>query len=85
MEDVGEQEGEAEEFLDCVENNEEVISEGNEGGVHGISLYALYGSEGCQTMRVLGRIKNPLVLLVSSSSTHNFIDQAVAKKLRCQT
>ena len=57
MEDVGESEGEPEEFLDCVESTEEVLLGVSERGVHGISLHALWGTDGCQTMRVLGRIK----------------------------
>ena len=37
-------------------------------------------------MRVLGKVKkHDLVFLVDSGSTHNFIDQAVVKKLKCKT
>ena len=49
-----------------------------------ISLHALWGIESYQIMRVLGRIKKqPLVMLVDSGSTHNFIDHTVVKRLRC--
>ena len=51
-----------------------------------ISLHALWGTAGCQTVRVVGRIKKQsLVMLVDLGSTHNFIDQKVAKRLNCKT
>ena len=37
-------------------------------------------------MKVLGKIKRqPLVMLIDSGSTYNFMDQTVAKRLRCLT
>ena len=51
-----------------------------------ISFHALWGTEGCQTIRLLGRIKKQaLVMLIDSESTHNFMDQSVAKRLKCPT
>ena len=47
-----------------------------------ITLYALVGSPSPGTMRVKGRVNSvPLVILVDSSSTHNFIDAAVVPVL----
>ena len=49
-----------------------------------ISLHALMRTKGCQTMKVLGKIKRQsLIMLIDSGSIHNFINQFVAKKLRC--
>ena len=46
------------------------------------TLYALVGSPSLGTMRVKGRVNSvPLVILVDSSSTHNFIDAAVVPVL----
>ena len=40
-----------------------------------ITLYALLGSPSSSTMRVLGRINHQeLVILIDTSSTHNFLD-----------
>ena len=76
--------GELEEFLDCVDNIEG--SGTLEDEVTTISLHALLCTEGCQTMRILGKIqRQPLIMLVDSRSTHNFIDAIVTKKLRCHT
>ena len=47
-----------------------------------ITLYALVGSPSPGTMRVKGRVNFvPLVILVDSGSTHNFIDAAVVPVL----
>ena len=44
------------------------------------------GTEGCHTMKIMGKIKRqPLIMLVDSGSTHNFMDQAVARRLKCPT
>ena len=52
--------------------------------LHAISLHALVGTEGHQTIRIEGRIKNQSVLvLIDSGSSHNFINQKVAKRLAC--
>ena len=80
-------EGESEELVDCtnfiIEDKSQDSSEGN---TPVISLHALWGTERCQTMRVVGRIKKQsLVMLIDSDNTHNFIDQSVAKRLKCKT
>ena len=49
-----------------------------------ISLHALLRTKGYQTMQIIGKIKHQsLVMLIDSRSTYNFIDQAVARKLKC--
>ena len=45
------------EFLDCFESTEELTQE-EENTTFVISLHVLWGTAGCQTMRVLGKIKN---------------------------
>ena len=45
----------------------------------------MLGTENSQTVRVRGKIKHhDVVLLIDSGSTHNFTDQALVKRLRCQ-
>ena len=49
-----------------------------------ISLQAINGVQGFQTMRVMGYFgKKSLQLLVDSSSTHNFVDLKLAQNLGC--
>jgi len=49
-----------------------------------ISLNALEGVTGLNTLRVTGKVeKQPLVILVDSGSTHNFINNHVADRLHC--
>ncbi|XP_060170593.1 uncharacterized protein LOC132601530 [Lycium barbarum] len=58
----------------------EYIEEGDEFMT--ISLQAFTGVSGYQTIRVTGyHEKKPLQVLIDTGSTHNFIDQEVAKKL----
>ena len=60
----------------------------NEGDGHNptISLHALTGIEGYQTIRIMGIIKKQsAVILTDSGSTHNCIDQIVFKRLKCST
>ena len=75
-------EAEIEEFSDCVESLEEVAGEqSNEGERPIISLHALVGTDGYQTMRLQGRIKNhKVIILVDTGSTHNFVDSAVIRR-----
>lgn len=50
-----------------------------------ISLQAYTGVTGYQTLKVTGyHEKRPLQVLIDTGSTHNFIDQEVAKKLGCK-
>ena len=76
VEDTGKREGDTEEFLDCVDNMEEMGQKEDVDDHHPtISLHALLGTEGCQTMLVIGKIKKQsLVFLIDSDSTHNFMD-----------
>ena len=78
---------EFDEFVDYPDMVEEVqLKEDNDRDTLVISFHALWGTEGCQTMRLLGRIKKQaLVMLIDSESTHNFMDQSVAKRLKCPT
>ena len=47
-----------------------------------ISLHALLGTKDSQTMRLQGKIKNLVVIiLMDTDSTHNFLDQNVVKRL----
>jgi hypothetical protein len=49
-----------------------------------ISINALEGSSGFQTLRVTGKVdKSPLFIMIDSGSTHNFINTQVAKRLSC--
>nr|DAD43229.1 TPA_asm: hypothetical protein HUJ06_001459 [Nelumbo nucifera] len=50
-----------------------------------ISMNAIIGNSHFQTMRVTGyHKKRPLQILIDSSSTHNFVDEQVVKKLGCK-
>ena len=79
--------GGLEDIVDCRDKlTGEMQKEGDEDSSPVISLHALMGTEGCQTMRVMGRIKKQnLVVLIDSGSTHNFLDQTVVKRLKCTT
>ena len=49
-----------------------------------LSLHALDGSYNYQTMRLRGSVgKRVLCILIDSGSTHNFIDERMARKLGC--
>ncbi|OMP03702.1 Aspartic peptidase, partial [Corchorus olitorius] len=51
-----------------------------------ISIYALLGAVGPQTMQVAGNINGKEVtILIDTGSTHNFLDATLAKKLGCVT
>ncbi|KAF8402565.1 hypothetical protein HHK36_010651 [Tetracentron sinense] len=50
-----------------------------------ISFHALMGSIAPQTMRVQGTIKRePVTMLIDSGSTHNFLNEKIAKRLGCR-
>ncbi|KAF8397183.1 hypothetical protein HHK36_016090 [Tetracentron sinense] len=50
-----------------------------------ISFHALTGSAAPQTMRVQGTIKHyPIVVLIDTGSTHNFINTKLAQRLGCR-
>ncbi|XP_075674861.1 uncharacterized protein LOC142644061 [Castanea sativa] len=59
--------------LHCQENNVEDA---------GITLYALSGTLTSSTMRVMGKVRHKsLVILIDSSSTHNFVDTSLFSQL----
>jgi len=50
-----------------------------------LSLNALEGVVGLNTLRVTGRVeKQPLFILVDTGNTHNFISNQVAERLHCR-
>ncbi|KAJ7960249.1 Ty3/gypsy retrotransposon protein [Quillaja saponaria] len=50
-----------------------------------ISLHALWGLDEYQTMKIEGIMNNqPLLILVDSGSTHNFLDGKYAKRVGCR-
>ena len=85
VKDLEAKEGEMEKYIDCPDTLEELGSNVEEfGALHTISMQALIGTDGHQTMRLTGKVKNQsLVILVDIGSTHNFLDQAMAKRLNC--
>nr|TKS08307.1 hypothetical protein D5086_0000105520 [Populus alba] len=74
------------------EEEEEELSDGDgvieeEHVTHNphLSLNALEGVAGLNTLRVTGKVeKQPLFILVDSGSTHNFISKQVADRLHCR-
>ncbi|GJV06167.1 reverse transcriptase [Tanacetum coccineum] len=82
-------------FLDKEESQEEeeIVfgTEGETSQLHQIfaegpqiSLHALNGIQSYQTLRVIGMVgKTQIHILIDTSSTHNFIDTKVAKKVGC--
>ncbi|KAL4297836.1 hypothetical protein GQ457_12G027660 [Hibiscus cannabinus] len=78
----GDEEGEHEEFMDCVEEVEVVGQEGTKAENPVISLQAMWGETNCDTMRIQIQIGGErLIALVDSGSSHNFISLSAAKKL----
>ncbi|KAK9690943.1 hypothetical protein RND81_09G165300 [Saponaria officinalis] len=78
---------EREEHEDCDVVEEEVSDEGFEmvETVLCISMNALSGSSGFQTMRVTGYVgKKAIHILIDFGSTHNFLDHKMAVKLGCK-
>jgi len=64
--------------------NEEVEFEGEEVTPQ-ISINAMHGHSGFNTMRVNGhKGKKTLHILIDSGSTHNFLDEQLARKLGCK-
>ncbi|OMO56790.1 hypothetical protein COLO4_35559 [Corchorus olitorius] len=71
------------EFEPLVEDSEQIqiIEETTDSQEHAIiSMHAIYGTSGYQTMRMNCTIKNQaLIVLVDTGSTHNFINSAILK------
>jgi hypothetical protein len=66
-------------------NDEGVIEVEHETHHPHISLNALEGLIGLNTLRISGRVgKQPLFILVDSGSIHNFISNQVADMLGCK-
>lgn len=81
----GETVAETDEFVDCMDTPEELVVISNGEDQAELSIHALQGTTGFQTMRIKGCIKNhKLIMLVDSLSTHNFLSEGVAKALRLQ-
>lgn len=71
----------SDDFQDCLEKLESVEREVDSGPPI-LSLHALNGSQGHNTMRLLARIGNAdVIMLVDSGSTHNFVDCRLVKQL----
>lgn len=65
------------------EEEAEVEVELLEAELLGISLHALAGGATPRTMRVMGKIGEQLVVvLIDTRSTHSFVDQNLAKRIR---
>lgn len=69
----------SDDFQDCVEKLK--VSEGEvESTAPVLSLYALDGSQGHNTMRLVARIgQHEVIMLVDSRRTYNFVDSRFVK------
>lgn len=73
---------EAEEFQECPEKLNENVTEGEDSKAPVISLHALIGLQGHNTMRVAARLGLCwAIILVDSGSTHNFINSKFVNRL----
>lgn len=75
-------EGEGEEFLECLDQLEDptLAEETAQGPL--LSLHAIQGSQGLNTMRVVACFGNAkVIIMVDSSSTHNFISGKLVRQL----
>ncbi|KAL4296177.1 hypothetical protein GQ457_12G019000 [Hibiscus cannabinus] len=71
---------ELEEFVDCEEKLDVDVQDTSGAEIHVLSLQAMWGSTGYETMRILVTIqKRQLVALIDSGSTHNFLSLGVVK------
>ncbi|XP_074313633.1 uncharacterized protein LOC141648817 [Silene latifolia] len=86
IEEYEDTEGESEEMEEeCEMNIEPNITEGVVEEQPLISLNAMAGHNSFQTMRVTGKVRTHSVhILIDSGSTHNFLDEGVARKLGCR-
>ncbi|GJV14755.1 reverse transcriptase [Tanacetum coccineum] len=72
-----------EEILICASENREKFEQLYEEVPH-ISLHALNGVQSYQTMRVVGFMRKFIIhILIDTGSTHNFVNESVAKKIGC--
>lgn len=73
---------EAEEFQECSDKLDENGSKEESSKSPVISLHALTGLQGYNTMRVAARVGSSwAIILVNFGSTHNFIDAKLVSKL----
>ncbi|KAG8495472.1 hypothetical protein CXB51_013116 [Gossypium anomalum] len=73
---------EAEEFQECSDKLDENVSDEEASKSPVISLHALTGLQGHNTMRVAARVGSTrAIILIDSGSTHNFIDARLVSKL----
>jgi hypothetical protein len=76
-------EGPEEIRVEEVVQEEEIEAENQEAELLSISLHALAGAVAPRTMRVRGKIgEQQVVILTDTSSTHSFVDQNLAKKIK---
>lgn len=70
-------------FYDSIEDTPTVVENAVLEGIEpAISLHAIAGSLSPNTMRLVGFIQNQrVVVLIDSSSTHNFLDPALLQKI----
>ncbi|OMO87253.1 Retroviral aspartyl protease [Corchorus olitorius] len=85
LEDNIETSPENEVFADCVDIGDESGNNSIDVDNHPIiTLHALLGTAGPQTMKVIGKVKYQNVLiLIDTGSTHNFFDANMAKRIAC--
>lgn len=77
------EETEGEEFVDSLNNPEEAPNTTKTEEQAEISLHAMQGTTGFQTMRIWGEVGNfKVIMLIDSGSTHNFISTGVAKAMK---
>lgn len=75
-------ESEADEFQECSDNLEEMRNEDGGPKSPTISLHALTGLQGHNTMRVVAQVGSAqAIILVDSGSTHNFIDNKLVNRV----
>ncbi|KAJ8759795.1 hypothetical protein K2173_009896 [Erythroxylum novogranatense] len=71
-----------EDFEDCQDNPELLLADATLEEMPTLSLHAMLGSAGYDTMRIQAMIGNKsVVILVDSGSAHNFVDAALVKAL----
>lgn len=82
----GEEDGEEDDQLPVLEEDKREDEEQVSREELQISLNALTGTISYRTMRVRGNVKkHPIIILIDSGSTHNFLSPAVAKRANIET
>lgn len=79
-------EGCEEELMEPEQTQEETTPNQEENDIAEISLNAMVGGEGLNTIKLPGLIhKREIIILVDSGSTHNFVDPALVHQLKLPT